>query len=148
MFSPLCREMDAFCPVNKTTAIYQELGTVLDHQLTGVCQAQISPELPQQFQGVNLRPWSPSSNLLKFTIISNVTAQILPLTQNEELPRDVEQIVSWTLSWKHPWSSLHMLHFFPSWKRDFLQAMQTSEFSMWFQSSMQLFSCHIHRHCF
>ena len=92
MFSPLCREADVFCPVNKPTAIYQKLSTVLDLQLTGACQAQISPALPQQLQGVNLRPQSPSSNLLKFAI-SNVTAQILPLTQNEELPRDVEQIM-------------------------------------------------------
>lgn len=47
-------------------------------------------ELPQQLQGLNLRPWSPGSNLLKFAI-SNATAQILLLMQKKELPRDFEQ---------------------------------------------------------
>lgn len=73
--------MDVFCPVGKPTAVYQEFGTVLHLQLIGACQT--SPELPRQLLGVNLRPGSPGSNLLKFAI-SNVTAQILPLTQKEE----------------------------------------------------------------
>lgn len=51
-----------------------------------------APELPQQLQGLNLRPWSPASNLLE-SAISNATAQILLLTQDEELRRDFEQIM-------------------------------------------------------
>lgn len=93
MFSSLWGEVNVLCPVNKPAAVYLELGTVWDLQLTGACQPLISPELPQQLQGVNLRPWSPCSSLLKFAI-SNVTAQVLPLTQNEEFLRDVEQIMS------------------------------------------------------
>jgi len=84
--------MGVFCPVNKSAAIYQELGTVLDLQLSRACPPQVSTELPQQLKGVNLRPQSPTLNLLKFAI-GSITAQILPLTQNEELPRDVHQIM-------------------------------------------------------
>lgn len=52
-----------------------------------------APELPQQLQGLNLRPWSPASNLLE-SAISNATAQILLLTQDEELRGDFGQIMS------------------------------------------------------
>lgn len=92
VFSALCSETDAFRPMNWLAAVYQDLGTALDLQLTGARQPQISPELPQQLQGLNLRPWRSSSNLLK-SAISNATAQILPLTQNEELLRDFGQIM-------------------------------------------------------
>lgn len=91
MFSSLCRKTDVFCPVNLPAAIYRELSTVLNLQLTRACQPQKSPELPQQLEEVNLHPQR--SNLLKFAI-SKETAQILPLTQIEELLRDVGQIMS------------------------------------------------------
>lgn len=76
VFCALCSENDDFCPVNWLRARYQELSTALHLQLTGACQPRISLELPQHLQGLNLRPWSPGSNLLKCAV-GNATAQIL-----------------------------------------------------------------------
>lgn len=81
-----------FLPCELAESYLQELSTALDLQLTGACEPWISPELPQHLQGLNLGPWSPGSNLLKCAV-TNATAQILLLTQNEQLLRDFERVM-------------------------------------------------------